>query len=49
MAEDLDLLKQEEDELYCYKQCLKIAYYIAKVYNYVLNLRFHIWLRRSCR
>ena len=34
MLDDQELLKQEEDELYCYKQCLKIAYYIAKVYNF---------------
>jgi len=34
MLDDQELMKQEEDELYCYKQCLKIAYYIAKVYNF---------------
>ncbi|CDW81558.1 UNKNOWN [Stylonychia lemnae] len=33
MQEDFELLKNEEDEQFCYKQCLKIAYYVSKVYN----------------
>lgn len=33
MADDADLIRQEEDELYAYKQCLKIAYYVSKVHN----------------
>jgi hypothetical protein len=35
MPEDAELIRQEEDELYAYKQCLKIAYYVSKVHNYV--------------
>ena len=38
MPEDYELIKSEEDEMFCYKQCLKMAYYISKVYNQVSPL-----------
>ena len=38
MPEDYELIKSEEDEMFCYKQCLKMAYYISKVYNQVRPL-----------
>lgn len=34
MPEDSDLLSQGEDDLYAYKQCLKMCYYISKVYSF---------------
>lgn len=37
---DLDLLKHGEDQAYAQKQCLKLCYYIQKVYGYeVLRMR----------
>lgn len=35
MPGDKELLLSNEDETFVNKQCLKIAYYVAKVYNYV--------------
>lgn len=33
LPSDIDLLKHEKDELFCYRQCLKMAYYMQIVRN----------------
>jgi len=33
MPEDADLLREGNDELYCIKQCLKIAYYVQLIHQ----------------
>ena len=34
--EDIELLKQGQYQAFCHRQCLKMAYYIQKVYGYEL-------------